>query len=49
MTAVELVTAINDELVAVFGTNSSRGLGWLDCASGIAKVVNCGLANHGVE
>ena len=43
MTAVELVTAINDELVAV---NSERfvtlALGWLDCASGIAKVVNCG-------
>ena len=43
MTAVELVTAINDELVAVHSERFvTLALGWLDCASGIAKVVNCG-------
>ena len=43
MTAVELVTAINDELVAVHSERFvTLALGWLDCASSIAKVVNCG-------
>ena len=43
MTAAELATAINDELVAVHSERFvTLALGWLDCASGIAKVVNCG-------
>ena len=56
MTAVELATAINDELVAVHSERFvTLALGWLDCASGIAKVVNCGhgpimvVANDGGE
>jgi len=39
----ELVTAINDELVAVRSERFvTLAIGWLDCASGIASVMNCG-------
>ena len=43
LTVTELVMAINEELVAV---QSERfvtfAMGWLDCASGMVKMVNCG-------
>ena len=43
MTAVELAMAINEELVAVHSERFvTLAIGWLDCASGMAKVVNCG-------
>ena len=43
MTAVELAAAINEELVAVHSERFvTLAIGWLDCASGMAEVVNCG-------
>ena len=43
MTVVEIVAAINEELLAVQSDRFvTLAVGWLDCASGMAKLVNCG-------
>ena len=43
MTVVEIAAAINEELLAVQTDRFvTLAVGWLDCASGMAKLVNCG-------
>ena len=43
MTVVEIAAAINEELLAVQSDRFvTLAVGWLDCASGMAKLVNCG-------
>ena len=43
MTVVEIAAAINEELLAVQSDRFvTLAVGWLDCASGMAKLINCG-------
>ncbi len=43
MTVVEIAAAINEELLAVQSDRFvTLAVGWLDCASGMAKLANCG-------
>ena len=43
MTVVEIASAINEELLAVQSDRFvTLAVGWLDCATGMAELVNCG-------
>lgn len=43
MTVVEIAAAINEELLEVQSDRFvTLAIGWMDCASGMAKLVNCG-------
>jgi len=43
MTVVEIASAINEELLAVRSDRFvTLAIGWVDCGSGMAKLVNCG-------
>ena len=43
MTVVEIAAAINEELLEVQSDRFvTLAVGWLDCASGMAKLINCG-------
>ena len=43
MTVVEIASAINEELLAVRSDRFvTLAIGWMDCGSGMAKLVNCG-------